>query len=256
MTDLSHAYSGKVCLITGAASGFGRLLAGRLAGQGARLVLGDLDEAGAAEAAKGAFEAEIRRCDVTQEVDAQDLVQAALDQFGRLDAAFNNAGVVHANQRLGDLTVEEFDRVMAVNARGVFLALKAQLPVMAQQRAGAILNTASAAGLIGAPTLSAYAASKHAVVGLTRTAADEYARRGVRVNAICPAFAATPMFDGMADQMQVTQVEAEARVTGRIPMRRIATADEVVDAMLWINSSANSYMTGQAIPVDGGLTAV
>ena len=255
------SYTGKTCLITGAASGFGRLLAVRLAAQGASLALGDLDQAGLealASELSGAVDGGlvVQRTDVAAEGDAAALVAAALARFGRLDAAFNNAGVVHANLRLGDLPTDEFDRMMAVNARGVFLALKAQLPVMAEQRAGAILNTASAAGLVGAPTLSAYAASKHAVIGLTRSAADEYARRGVRVNAICPAFAATSMFDAMSKNMGVDHAEAEARVATRIPMRRIASADEVVDAMLWLNADANSYMTGQAISIDGGLTAI
>ncbi|MEO0720483.1 MAG: SDR family oxidoreductase, partial [Pseudomonadota bacterium] len=117
-------------------------------------------------------------------------------------------------------------------------------------------NIASAAGLVGAPTLSAYAASKHAVIGLTRSAADEYARMGVRVNALCPAFAATVMINEMTDRLAADRAEAEAKLAARIPMRRIAQPEEVVEAMLWLCSDANSFMTGQAVALDGGLTAV
>lgn len=253
------SYSGKIVLVTGAASGFGALAARRLSQAGALLILGDTDAAGlqsigAELSASG--DVAWRTTDVASDADAAALVGLALDRHGRLDIAFNNAGIIHDAARMADIEPEVFDRVMAVNARGVFLGMRHQLPAMAAQGSGAVVNTSSAAGLIGAPTLSAYAASKHAVIGLTRSAADEYARRGVRVNAICPSFAATPMFDGMADRMGLAADDAEARVVSRVPMGRVATAEEVVDAMLWIGSDANSFMTGQAISIDGGLTAI
>lgn len=253
-------YRGKVVLITGAASGFGKLAAQQFAAQGARLVLGDLDESRLATVA-GGVSALHRRTDVAEEADAAALVKLATDAHGRLDIAVNNAGVCHELMRLPDTPSDEFDRMMRVNARGVFMGLKAQLPVMAGQEAGGtILNVASAAGLVGAGMLAAYAASKHAVVGLTRSAADEYARKGVRVNALCPSFAATPMFDAMAGAFAEYRgeppEEAGSRISARVPMRRVAMAEEVVNAMLWLCSDKNTFMTGQAIAIDGGLTAI
>ncbi|MCC2112380.1 MAG: SDR family oxidoreductase, partial [Hyphomicrobiales bacterium] len=150
----------------------------------------------------------------------------------------------------------DFDRTMAVNARGVFLGLKYQLPVMVAQRAGVIVNIASAAGLVGAPMMAAYAASKHAVIGLTRTAADECARTGVRINALCPAFADTPMLAEVTNGMGGDRGDVEQRLTTRIPMRRVAKPGEIIAALMFLASDENSFMTGQAIAVDGGLTAV
>lgn len=150
--------------------------------------------------------------------------------------------------------------MMAINARGVFLAMKHQLPVMAHKGQGTVLNTASAAGVVGAGMLSAYAASKHAVVGLTRAAADEYARFGVRINAICPSFAVTPLFNDMADEIAGARGEsrddAYKRISSRVPMRRVAEPGEVVAVMMLLCDPANTFMTGQAISVDGGLTAI
>ncbi len=200
------------------------------------------------------------KVDVSHEADVAEQVQRTLEHYGQLDVAINNAGVGQALARLPDLPVEEFDRVMAINARGVFLGMKYQLPAMVERGEGAILNVASAAGVVGAGMLAAYAASKHAVVGLTRTAADEFARKNVRINALCPSFAVTPLFNDMADEIatarQESRSEAYSRITQRIPMRRVAEPEEVVQAMLWICSPENSFMTGQAISIDGGLTAV
>ena len=250
-------FAGKVVLITGAAGGLGRLAARRLAAAGARLVLGDVDAAGLEETALMVGEAvRLRVCDVAREADVAGLMAAALDGFGRLDVAINGAGILHGWARLGDLAVADFDRVMATNARGVFLCLKHQLPVMAEQGGGIVVNIASAAGLVGAPLISAYAASKHAVIGLTRSAADEYARFGIRINALCPSFAATPMLDAACGQLGTDRGEAEARLTRRIPMRRVARPEEVVAALLFLASEENGFMTGQAIAIDGGLTAV
>ncbi len=257
-------YRDKTVLITGAASGFGHLAAQRFAAEGAQLSLSDIAEEGLNEVAEGlragGAEVEACRADVAQDGDMETQVAATLSRFGRLDVAVNNAGVAHALGRLADLPFEVFQRMMAVNAGGAFLSMKSQLPVMAEQRAGAILNVSSAAGLLGAPLLSAYAASKHAIIGLTRAAADEYARRGVRINALCPSFAVTPLLDELADAVAAAansdRQAAYDQITSRIPMRRVATADEVVQAMLWICCDENSFMTGQAVSIDGGLTAV
>lgn len=253
-------FQGKRVLITGAASGFGRLAAERFAGEGASLILGDINEDALEDAAMiplaSGVEVITRRCDVAVEADAKALVDDAVEQLGGLDIAINNAGIGHRLARLPELGLDEFEQVMRVNAGGVFLGMKHQLPIMSAAGAGVILNIASAAGLVGAGMLSAYAASKHAVVGLTRSAADEYARFGIRVNALCPAFANTPLFNEMADAIATDRDEAYKRITTRVPMRRVASPQEIVPAMLWLCADENSFMTGQAIAVDGGLTAV
>lgn len=252
-------FDGKAVMISGAASGFGRLAAQRFAAEGARLSLADIDEDGVRETAEG-LDALAVRVDVTSPEDQAAWADATVARYGTIDIAVNNAGVVGPMARIPDLPVEEFDRMMAINVRGVFLGMQQQLPVMAKAGGGAILNTASAAGLLGAGYLAAYAASKHAVVGLTRSAADEYARSNVRINAICPSFADTPMLDQIADDMadgkSMTRADATGRITGRVPMRRPATAEEVVQAMLWAVDPANSFMTGQTVSIDGGLTAI
>ena len=255
---------GRVILITGAASGFGAGAARRFAEEGARLVLADVNAAGL-EAVTGALRAggaEVlaRPADVTLEAQVQALVAAAVEHFGRLDVAINNAGIGQPFTPLDATPVEDFDRIVAVNARGVFLCMKHEAAVMKGQGGGVILNMASAAGLAGAGHLAAYAAAKHAVVGLTRSGADELARHGIRVNALCPAFAETPLFDDMAGQFAtragVDADDARRRITARVPMGRTATAAEVVQAMLWTCAEDNSFMTGQAVAIDGGLTAI
>ncbi len=254
-------FEGKSVLITGAASGFGRIAAMRFAAEGARLTLGDINGDGLAKVAEEIGTGVARAVtDVSLEADQRGLAELAISQHGKLDIALNNAGAGSPMARLPETDVAEFDRMMAINARGVFLGMKYQLPVMADAGGGVVLNTASAAGLVGAGMLSAYAASKHAVVGLTRAAADEFARHNVRVNAICPSFATTPLFDEMADEIGGMRGEsreaAYKRISSRIPMRRVAEPDEIVEIMLMLCDPVNTFMTGQAIAVDGGLTAV
>lgn len=245
------AYAGLVVLVTGAAGGFGALAAGRFAAAGATLALSDRDGVEAAAALTAAV-------DVTDEAQVAGHVAEVMARFGRLDVAINNAGIGQALGPLTDTPLEAFERVMAVNARGVFLGLKHQMPPMIAARSGVILNVASAAGLVGAGGMAAYAASKHAVVGLTRSAADEGARHGVRVNALCPSFASTPLFDDMAGGLveRHGREGAHARISARLPMRRVAEPAEVVQAMLWLCHPDNAFMTGQAVAIDGGLTAV
>jgi NAD(P)-dependent dehydrogenase (short-subunit alcohol dehydrogenase family) len=251
-------------LITGAAGGFGRLAAQRFAEEGARLTLQDIAEGGLAETAElvKANGGEVVRLagDVSREAHAKALVDLAVATYGRLDIALNNAGIGGRTAAIPDTPLDEYERIMAINARGVFLGLKYQIPAMKKAGGGSILNTASAAGVLGAGHIGSYAASKHAVVGLTRAAADETARHNIRVNAICPAFAVTPMFEQMSEEMfagrNMTREESLARMTTRVPMRRVGTAEEVVQAMLWIVSPGNSFMTGQAVSIDGGLSAV
>lgn len=254
-------FAGLVVQITGAGSGFGAEAALRFAAEGAKLALSDRNGA-ALESVAGALGKDVlaEAVDVTDEAAIERHVAATLDRFGQLDIAINNAGIGQTLKPLTMISAAEFDRIMAVNARGVFFGMKHQIPPMRAARRGTILNIASAAGLVGAGQLAAYAASKHAVVGLTRAAADEVAKRGIRVNAICPSFAVTPLFDEMADGVgarhDIERSEAYARIAGRVPMGRVAEVGEVVQAMLWACDPANSFMTGQAIPIDGGLTAI
>jgi NAD(P)-dependent dehydrogenase (short-subunit alcohol dehydrogenase family) len=257
-------FDGKVVQITGAASGFGALAAAEFAREGAKLLLSDVNGDGLAEVARNleSLGAEVVTDAFSVSDDAAMAAHVAkgVDAFGRLDVALNNAGIGGGLRRLHEIPLEDYDRIMEINARGVFIGMRHQLPVMLGQGAGAILNTASAAGLVGSGQLAAYAASKHAVIGMTKAAADEVARKGIRVNAICPSFASTPMVEAMGDTMGerhgISREEAYNVIASRVPMRRVAEPMEVVQAMLWIVSDANTFMTGQSISIDGGLTAV
>jgi NAD(P)-dependent dehydrogenase (short-subunit alcohol dehydrogenase family) len=256
---MADRFTGAAVLISGAAGGFGRLAAQRFAAEGARLVLTDIAEtdleatASLVRAAGG--EAVTVAGDIASEDTAFSLVETCVKNFGRLDVAINNAGIAHAQKKLPELDAETLERVMRIDLFAVFFAMKHQIPQMVKQAAGSILNVSSAAGITGAPHLSVYSAAKHGVIGLTKSAALEYARAGLRVNAICPSFAATPMVAESLSHMRGSPEEAQARMVSAIPMRRIAEPEEVVQAMLWICSPANSFMTGQAIAIDGGLTA-
>lgn len=257
-------YQNKVVMITGAAGGFGAEAAKRFAAEGARLALSDIDEQ-ALEALGDEIRSDganvfTQKLDVTEEAQMKDHIAACLANFGTLDVAINNAGIAHEMAPITALDVETYEKAMAVNARSVFLGMKHQLPPMIKQGAGAILNVSSAAGLIGAGYMSAYAASKHAVIGLTKAAADEVARKGVRVNALCPSFADTPLFSEVAEKFGesrgIDRDNAYQQISSRVPMRRVAESGEIVQAMLWICHEENSFMTGQAISIDGGLTAI
>ncbi len=246
-------FEGKTVMITGAARGFGAMAARMFAAEGARVALGDvLDEVHDVAAELGG---KALLCDVSDEAQVRALVEMAADMGGgRLDVGLNNAGIVHPLRKLADLDYATFTKQIAVNAGGCFLCMKYQLPIMAAQGGGAIVNTASVAGLGSAPMLAAYAAAKHAVIGLTKSAADEYARANVRVNAICPSFTDTDM----ANELRMSGDDGaviDPKYLGRIPMRRIAEPEEIVQAMLWAASPENSFMTGQSIALDGGLTA-
>jgi NAD(P)-dependent dehydrogenase (short-subunit alcohol dehydrogenase family) len=251
-------YTDQVVLITGAAGGFGRLAAAEFARAGANLVLCDLDKSKLEEVSAAMRDADviIEAGDVSEEDTHRRLVARALDTYGRLDVAINNAGVAHAFTKITETDNSTMQQMLAVNVFGVFLAMKHQLPAMQQQNTGAILNVSSVAGIVGAPLLAAYSAAKHGVIGLTKSAAGEYARKGIRINAICPAFAETHMLTGMLDQMRGGAEAASQRIISNMPMRRLARPEEIVQAMLWICSRANSFMTGHALVLDGGLSAV
>lgn len=251
-----EVFADQVIVVTGAASGFGKILAGRLAAEGAKLVLGDINAPAleAVVAELGQSDRIVSQvCDVTSEADVQALVASAQRQFGRLDIMVNNAGLGTPPRPLIDVTEEDMDVNYAVNAKGVFFGIKHGIrQMLSQQPAGGIvLNVASMAGLGAAPLIGAYAAAKHAVVGLTKTAAYEYANQGIRVNAICPFFSPTPLVlqeEGLGDKL-----DALAAAT---PMKRIGDPEEMVEVMLMLMSPANSYMNGNCVAVDGGMSAI
>ncbi|WP_231756886.1 SDR family NAD(P)-dependent oxidoreductase [Microbulbifer elongatus] len=252
-------FTGKAALITGAASGFGALLAEELGRRGARLVLGDINDAGLAPVVEKLtlLGAEVRAiaCDVSVEADCAAMVALAEESFGGLDIAVNNAGIAPPLQYFEEVDEETFDLQHRVNVKGVFFGMKHQLKRMRRQGSGAILNVSSMAGIGGAPKASPYAAAKHSVVGLTRTAAVEYARHNVRVNAICPFFTLTPMITGMQAPEGLTLEQVHAVFAAGCPMKRLGKPEEVVSAMLMMCSPALTYVTGQTLAVDGGVSA-
>lgn len=245
--------SGKVALITGAASGIGRAAAGVFVGHGAQVVLADVNAAGedvAKEVRAAGGEAIFVRADVSRAQDVEALVAATVERYGRLDCAFNNAGIDGVLGCTADCTEENWDRVVAVNLKGVFLCMKHEIAQMLKQGGGAIVNTASVAGLVGVGQLPAYVASKHGVVGLSRAAAIEYAKQGIRVNALCPGAVRTPMIEDA-----IRQGVPEDTLDAMQPIGRIGAPAELAEAAAWMCSDKASFMTGHAMAVDGGLTA-
>jgi NAD(P)-dependent dehydrogenase (short-subunit alcohol dehydrogenase family) len=256
------SFEGLTVLVSGATGGFGRATAFRLAEAGARLVLTDLDpDRLEALAAEIGGDCAVMAGDVSREALSRELVHLAAGRFGGLDIAINNAGIAQSYTRLHRLDTEEAERILAVDLLGVFFAMKYQLALMLRQfrrggRRGAIVNVASIAGLSGAPNLSVYAAAKHGVVGLTRSAAAEYATRGIRVNAVCPAYARTEMAMELLRASPLGIEAAAEHLVRGVPMKRLGEIDEVVEAILFAASPANSFMTGQALAVDGGIGAI
>ncbi len=247
---MTHAMmlDGRVAIVTGAASGIGRATALRMAAEGARVVCADLDAEGAARVA-----AEIGRnaascaVDVTQDADCAAMVALALERFGALHCAFNNAGVAPAKaQPTAEIEPGEFARVMGVNLMGVFLCLRHQIPAM--MAGGAIVNTASVAGRVGLPGAAAYVAGKHAVIGLTKTAALDHAAQGVRVNAVCPGYVQTPLAERSIERRRDT-------IIARVPQARIGRPEEIAALVTWLCSDQASFVTGEAVAADGGYMA-
>ena len=245
----------KVVMLTGAASGIGAAAARLFAAEGARLALVDRDGDGVARVA-----AEVGGLALTADVGADGAMERAvadtLARFGRLDGAFDNAGVEQrgaAMIALADYPVDDFDRVAGVNLRGLLLSMKAQIPAMLAGGGGAVVVTASILGAVGAPGMAAYAASKHGAVGLVRAAALDYARRGVRVNALLPGAVRTPM---LTERAFPANPGYEAHASAGNPMGRMAEPNEVAEAAAWLLSDRASYVTGACLAVDGGFTAV
>ena len=245
-------FSGKTIFITGAAQGIGRRVAEKLYEQGANLLLADLP---GGDGEQTAFEIDpdgkrvvFMVCDVTKKEQVEAILKVGKSVFGQIDGAVNNAGVGGLREPLVSYPEEDWDQVIAVNLTGVFTCMKAEIPGMLHH-GGSIVNVSSMAGLRPFPLHSAYAASKHGVIGLTVSAALEYASKGVRINAVCPAFTQT----AMVDQLLSYGPKMGERLNRAIPMQRLGTPDEIADAILWLLSDASSFVTGVALPVAGGM---
>ena len=247
----------KTALVTGAGSGIGRATSLALAREGARVVVSDINAEGA-EATLSIIkerggEGVFVHADVSKGADVEALVTGVIQTYGRLDCAYNNAGIEgYMEGRLHEYPEDIWDRLIDINLKGVWLCLKYEIPRMLEQGGGAIVNTASAAGLVGSRRLAAYVASKHGVVGLTKAAALEYARDGIRVNAVCPGIIDTPMMDRL---IAGRQDDYEATIPTRQPVGRLGTPEEIAEAVAWLCSDAASLVTGIAMSVDGGFTA-
>jgi NAD(P)-dependent dehydrogenase (short-subunit alcohol dehydrogenase family) len=250
---MNISFENKVALVTGAGSGIGLATAKAFAESGASVVLADWHEEAvrsAAEqlAAEGHKTLHIR-CDVSDDVQVQAMVRQTLATFGRLDAAYNNAGVQNVLAETADTTRGDYDRVMGVNLRGVWSSMKYELEVMREKGSGAIVNCSSLGGLVGGAERGIYHAAKHGVLGFTKSAALEYAARGIRINAVCPGLIQTAMSDQMVAAGQGAALKALEKM---IPMARVGRPEEIASAVLWLCSDAASYVTGQSLSVDGG----
>ncbi|PON18712.1 short chain dehydrogenase [Candidatus Entotheonella serta] len=253
---MAGSVAGKVVLVTGAGSGIGRATALACAREGAQVVVADrVVEAGQETVAmvqQAGGEARFVEVDVTQTASVKAMIAAAVAAYGRIDCAHNNAGIEGVFATTADYPEEDWDRVMAVNLKGVWLCMRAEIPQMLQQGGGAIVNTASLAGLVGAKRMPAYVASKHGVAGLTKTAALEYAKSGIRVNAVCPGVIHTLMVDRM---FLSRRPELEGRLAEAEPVGRLGKPEEVAEAVVWLCSDAASFVTGHTMTVDGGMYA-
>ncbi|WP_454622023.1 SDR family NAD(P)-dependent oxidoreductase [Bradyrhizobium cenepequi] len=250
---MNISFEGKVALVTGAASGLGLATAKAFAESGAAVALADWHEdvvQAAAEDLTGQGHKVIAiRCDVADDAQVEAMVAQTVAAFGRLDAAFNNAGVQNVLAETADTTREDYDRVMGINLRGQWSCMKFELQLMRKQGSGAIVNCSSLGGLVGGAERGIYHAAKHGVLGFTKSAALEYAARGIRVNAVCPGLIWTPMVDQMVASGQGEALKAMEK---SIPMGRVGRPEEIASAVLWLCSDAASYVTGQSTSVDGG----
>lgn len=251
---MNITFEGQVALVTGAGSGMGLATAKAFAESGAAVVLADYNEetvrAAAQELVSDGHKAIAVRCDVADESQVKEMIDQTISAFGRLDAAYNNAGINSPVAETADASSEEYDRVMAINLRGVWNCMKYELLQMRKQGSGAIVNCSSLGGLVGIAGRGVYHASKHGVLGLTKSAGLEYAARGIRVNAICPGIIATPMVTGMIER----EPEAMDALMKEQPIGRLGRPEEIASAVLWLCSPGASFVIGHALAVDGGYT--
>ena len=250
---MEKQFKNKVALVTGGSFGIGRAVALAFAKRGASVVIADVvenDETVEAVKREGT-EVLYVNCDVSKAADVRALIDRAIETFGRLDYAFNNAGIEGKQGNTADCSEENWQKTLGINLTGIWLCMKYEIPHMLKQGKGAIVNCASVAGLAGFPGLPAYVASKHGVIGLTKTAALEYAKENLRVNAVCPGVIRTPMIDRMTGKDKVVEKQYEDME----PVGRMGEPEEVAEAVVWLCSDAASFVTGDAMAVDGGWIA-
>ena len=247
--------NGKIAVVTGGGSGIGQATALAFAREGAKVVVADVLVEGSEETVKriknSGGEAIVVKTNVAEEADVEAMIKQAVATYGRIDCAFNNAGIAGPAAKTADHKKSQWDRVLAINLTGVWLCMKYEIEQMLNQGGGTIVNTASVAGLVGFRYGPAYVAAKHGVVGLTKTAALEYAKANIRVNAVCPGVIRTPMFE----RGRQVDPRIEETMSTREPIGRLGTPEEIAEAVVWLSSDAASFVTGLPMAVDGGWVA-
>ncbi|MBD2730460.1 SDR family oxidoreductase [Nostoc sp. FACHB-892] len=253
-TNENGKYTGKVAFVTGAANGIGRATALAFAREGANVVVADVSEQGNQETAHMIEKLGGRviaiKCNVTQALDVKAALSKTIETFGRLDFAFNNAGVEQKNTPTAEIEESEWDRIVDIDLRGVFLCMKYEIPLLLKQGGGAIVNTSSGAGVIGIKGGAAYTAAKHGLIGLTKSAALDYASQNIRINAVCPGYIDTSMMDRFTGGTP----EGREQVISEEPIGRMGQPEEIANAVVWLCSDASSFVVGHALVVDGGQT--
>lgn len=255
MPNEKGSFAGKVAFVTGAANGIGRAAALAFAREGATMMVADVSEQGNQETARMIEEAGGRalavRCDVSRAEDVKAALDHTVETFGRLDFAFNNAGVEQPIMATAELTEKEWDRIVDINLRGVFLCMRHEIPLMLKQGSGVIVNASSGAGVKGFAGQAAYCAAKHGIVGLSKAAALDYAKSNIRINAVCPGIIETPMMDRFSGGTP----EGRERVIAQEPVGRMGKPEEIAAAVVWLCSDAAAFVIGHAMVIDGGQTA-